>query len=111
MNIWKMKALCVGVLLFAVGAYPVNADNLIWVPAKTGENAYTFKMGMKLPLPADVTAGADVFVNANNAGRLTTLVPVDFWGRISTQSGQSMAAIGQNSFNVHRNVVTGAVGV
>lgn len=106
-----MKALCAGVLLFLAGSHPAGADNLIWAPAKTGDNSYKFKMGVKLPLPADVTAGADVSVNANKAGQLTTLMPVDFWGRISSQSGQNTAVVRQRSFNVRSNAATGAGGL
>lgn len=88
-------ALAVACYAFAALGLPVAAqaeDRLIWQPTKSGENGMHLRMGIKLPVEGEASAGADVSVSATRSGRVED-TPVDIWVRVAARRGANTAVV------------------
>lgn len=84
-----------------------DGSRLIWSPSKTGDNAITMRMGLRLPSSMDVSTGADVAVSATKGGRVSGGVPINLWGKVTTDFGRKSAIVARRTVSLQ--VRAGAV--
>ncbi|PYE39175.1 hypothetical protein DFI02_1283 [Rhizobium sp. PP-F2F-G20b] len=87
-----LAAACYALAAFGLPLAAQAEDRLIWQPTKSGENGMHLRMGIKLPVDGEASAGADVAVAASRSGRVED-TPVDVWARVAVRRGTRTAVV------------------
>ncbi len=85
-------AACCAFMTFSLPLAAQAEDRLIWQPTRSGENGMHLRMGVKLPVDGEASAGADVSVAATRSGRVEE-TPVDVWARVAVRRGATTAVV------------------
>ena len=93
-----LAAVCFAFAGLGLSQLAQAADRLIWQPTKLGDNGLHLRVGVKLQVAGEASAGADVAVAATRSGRVED-TPVDIWARVATRNGTRTAVATSRSID------------